>query len=101
MLTAIRKVHAKNGLWNSKGGVEFNLVLIAAAVLAAERPGKASVDAGFGRSKWGAGWAVFAVLAGVLGSSLAIAAGRRFAPVTSSDAEVSTQDTDEKDTRDE
>jgi putative oxidoreductase len=85
MLTAVRKVHAKNGLWNSKGGAEFNLVMIAAAVLLAERPGKASIDGAFGHSKWGTGWAVFAVLAGAIGSSLAIAAGRRFAPVASAE----------------
>src|SRR5437763_13248271 len=30
MITAIRTVHFKNGLWNSAGGYEFNLALIAA-----------------------------------------------------------------------
>ena len=30
ILTAIRKVHAANGPWNTKGGYEYNLVLIAA-----------------------------------------------------------------------
>lgn len=80
MLTAIRKVHAKNGIWNAKGGVEFNLVMIAAATLLAERPGKASVDGAIGRSRWGVGWAIFALVAGVLGSTLAIEAGKRLAP---------------------
>lgn len=80
MLTAIRKVHAKNGIWNANGGIEFNTVMIAAATMLAERPGKASVDAAFGRSKWGVGWAVFALVAGALGSTLAIAVGSRLAP---------------------
>lgn len=81
MLTAIRKVHAKNGIWNANGGIEFNAVMIAAVTLLAERPGKASVDAAFGRAKWGVGWAIFALLAGVLGSTLAITVGKRFAAV--------------------
>ncbi|QDZ15845.1 DoxX family protein [Humibacter ginsenosidimutans] len=80
MITAIRKVHAKNGIWNSKGGVEFNLVMIAAAALLAAGPGKASLDAAFGRSKWGNGWTAFALVAGAVGSTLAIVAGKRFAP---------------------
>ncbi|MHA7984428.1 DoxX family protein [Rathayibacter sp. CAU 1779] len=80
MITAIRKVHAKNGIWNSNGGAEFNVVMIAAAALLAERPGKASVDGAFGRSKWGTGWAIFALVAGALGSVLAIEAGKRLAP---------------------
>lgn len=80
MVTAVRKVHAKNGIWNSKGGAEFNLVMIAAATVLAERPGRASVDGAFGRSRWGTPWAVFALVAGVLGSVLAVEAGRRLAP---------------------
>jgi len=80
MLTAIRKVHAKNGLWNANGGAEFNAVMIGAAVALAERLGKASVDAAFGRARWGAGWAIFALIAGVLGSVIAVEAGKRLAP---------------------
>ena len=79
--------------------------MVAAAVLLAERPGKASVDGAFGRSKWGTGWAVFAVLAGAIGSSLAIAAGRRFAPVASAEDDVAdpddTAEDDDEDTSDE
>src|SRR5271167_3571701 len=36
MLTAIHRVHAKNGPWVAKGGYEYNLVLIAAALALAE-----------------------------------------------------------------
>ncbi|NNC13712.1 DoxX family protein [Planctomonas sp. JC2975] len=91
MITAIRKVHARNGIWNSNGGVEFNVVMIAAATLLAERPGKASVDGAFGRSKWGTGWAIFAIVAGALGSVLAIQAGKRFAPQTPADDEAAVE----------
>ncbi|MFD1722545.1 DoxX family protein [Amnibacterium endophyticum] len=69
MTTAIRTVHAKNGVWNAKGGYEFNAVLIAAAVaIAADGPGRASLDALVGRSRWGAGAGLLALLAGVGGS---------------------------------
>lgn len=69
MTTAVRKVHIKNGVWNSKGGWEYNAVLAAAAAaLASDGPGPISFDAVFKRSKWGFGGAVFAVVAGVAGS---------------------------------
>jgi putative oxidoreductase len=29
MITAIRRVHAKNGPWNEAGGYEYNAMLIA------------------------------------------------------------------------
>ena len=42
MLTAIHRVHAKNGPWAANGGYEYNLVLIAAALALAEvGPGRA------------------------------------------------------------
>lgn len=45
MAVAIHKVHAKNGVWVSEGGFEYNLVLAAAAfALAAEGPGAISLD---------------------------------------------------------
>lgn len=93
MLTAIRKVHAKNGVWNSNGGVEFNAVMIASAALLAGRPGPASVDATFGRSTWGTKWTVFALVAGLVGSVLAVEAGRRFAPDQASGTDEPAGDT--------
>ncbi len=46
MITAIRKVHARNGVWNTSGGYEYNAVLLAAFfALTAEGPGRYSVDA--------------------------------------------------------
>jgi putative oxidoreductase len=72
MTTAVRKVHIKNGVWNSKGGWEYNAVLaVAAAVIAWEGPGVVSFDAIFKRSRWGIGGGLFAIAAGV-GSSFVI-----------------------------
>src|SRR4051794_31952792 len=46
MITAIRKVHGKNGPWNTGGGYEYNAVLLAALfALTAEGPGRYSLDA--------------------------------------------------------
>jgi putative oxidoreductase len=80
MFTAIRKVHWKNGIWNSEGGFEFNAVLIAVvAALATDGPGRFSVDAAFGKSRWGVLGGLFALGAGVAGSFAAIELGRRAA----------------------
>ncbi len=40
MLTAIARVHAKNGPWAGDGGYEYNLVLIAAVLTLAEGSGE-------------------------------------------------------------
>ncbi len=69
MLTAISRVHAKNGPWVSDGGFEYNLVLIAAALSLVDiGPGKLSVDAALGQEKSGPGWALAAGAAGVVGA---------------------------------
>lgn len=78
MLTAIRKVHWKNGLWNSKHGYEFNAVLIAALLALTEAgPGRASLDAAFGRRRWGTGGAMFALALGIGGTVAATELARR------------------------
>jgi putative oxidoreductase len=78
MATAVRLVHAKNGPWNSDGGYEYNLVLAAAAfALTDAGPGDWSLDAARGRARWGAGWALAELAAGLAGSALAIEAARR------------------------
>lgn len=79
MVTAIRTVHLPKGPWVTDGGYEYNVVLIAALVLLVDGgPGDLSVDAVLGREDTGAGWALAALAAGVAGSTLAIAAGKKF-----------------------
>jgi putative oxidoreductase len=69
MLTAIHRVHAKNGPWVTNGGYEYNLVLIAAALALAEvGPGPLSLDAARGRERSGSHWALAALAAGVVGA---------------------------------
>lgn len=81
MTTAITKVHAKNGVWSSKGGWEYNAVLIAAAAALAEvGPGRPSLDRAAGLRWYGTGWAVAALVAGAAASGLAIRAGKKLKP---------------------
>jgi len=69
MLTAIKTVHGKNGPWLSNGGYEYNVVLIAAALILVEAgPGGLSLDAALGRERSGSGWALAALLAGGVGA---------------------------------
>src|SRR3712207_4848560 len=72
MITAIRKAHAKNGIWTTQGGWEYNAVLLAAVfALTDSGPGKPSVDEA--RFPWmkGPAFAVLQLAAGVAGSYLA------------------------------
>lgn len=70
MLTAVRKVHLPNGVWNSGGGYEYNAVLIAAiTAIAAEGPGLLSFDAISGKRHWGIVGGLFALGAGVAAST--------------------------------
>jgi putative oxidoreductase len=77
MLTAIRKVHLKNGPWSTNGGYEYNLVLLALLMgLADDGPGKLSMDAAVGIERAGFRWALAELAAGAAGSQLAIEMGR-------------------------
>jgi len=87
MLTAVRKVHFKNGPWNSAGGYEYNAVLIAAVAALAGGAGTVSIDALFGKAKWGTKGTLFALGAGVIGSLAVVALGKRNAP-PAAEAEV-------------
>jgi putative oxidoreductase len=70
MLTAINRVHLKNGPWVSDGGYEYNLVLIAAALALAETgPGSPSIDAARGSDSFGNKTALLALLLGVAGAA--------------------------------
>jgi putative oxidoreductase len=87
MVTAVRKVHLQNGIWNSKGGWEFNAVLAAAAVaVASDGPGVVSIDAIFKKSRWGAGAGLFALAAGVAGSFAVTEYAKRAKPATDESA---------------
>jgi putative oxidoreductase len=78
MTTAIRKVHLDKGLWNTAGGYEFNLTLIAAAIaLVDSGPGEPSMDDALGLELNGNVWALAALAAGVAGSAAAIEIGQR------------------------
>jgi putative oxidoreductase len=78
MFTAIRKVSFSKGFFNTAGGYEFNLTLIAAlAALVDGGPGSPSVDRALGIDETGPAWAVAAIAAGAAGSTLAIETGKR------------------------
>ena len=72
MTTAIRKVHAANGPWVTKGGWEYNAVLIAAlTALADHGPGAPSVDSLRFPRAHGPAWALASLAGGVAGSFVA------------------------------
>jgi putative oxidoreductase len=71
MTTAIRKVHAKNGVWITKGGYEYNVVLLAALAALTDRgPGRPSLDAALLPRLRGPRLALASIGAGVAGSYL-------------------------------
>ncbi len=77
MTTAIRTVHLKNGFWAQGGGYEYNLTIIAALLLIVDGgPGSFSVDSALGIEETGAGVAIAALAAGVLGSTVTLAAAK-------------------------
>jgi putative oxidoreductase len=60
MTTAIVTVHFRNGIWNTDGGFEFNLTLVACAyVVTALGPGSHSLDNAFDIGNWaGTDWSM-------------------------------------------
>lgn len=78
MITAIRKVHLKNGPWITKQGYEYNLVMIAALLAIVDGgPGPISVDALRRKSRRGFPAMVGALGIGAAASTIAIELGRR------------------------
>ena len=76
MLNAIATVHWKNGFWNSAGGYEFPLVMLASAVaVAATGPGRFSADRliGWDESINGLWWGVGVLATAVLISGVTLA----------------------------
>lgn len=77
MTTAIRTVHFKNGFWSTSGGYEYNLTIIAALLLIVDGgPGPLSVDSAFGFEETGTAAALAALAAGVIGSTVSLAAAK-------------------------
>ncbi len=81
MATAIRKVHLKNGLWNSKRGYEYNLTLLAASIaLAADGPGALSLDRLRGHERSGLVWGLAALGLGIGAAAANDALSERLRP---------------------
>jgi putative oxidoreductase len=77
MVTAIRTVHLQNGFWSTGGGYEYNLTIIAALLLIVDGgPGALSIDGALGIEETGAGTALAALAAGVIGSTVTLAAAK-------------------------
>lgn len=91
MVVAVGSVHWKNGLWATKGGFEFNLVLWTVAIaVAASGPGRFSLDAAFG---WvdnlaGVWWGVGVLVVSLLGGALVLALRERQLPAADTDAAI-------------
>lgn len=76
MVVAIGSVHWRNGLFNTEGGYEYPLVIVAAAVaLAATGPGRFSLDRliGWDGQISGLWWGVGVLVAAVAGGLLVVA----------------------------
>jgi len=77
MTVAVLNVHLRNGFFNTGGGFEYNLVLAAAAFsLAGIGAGDWSLDNALGIDLSGAGWALGALGAGILGGLVDILSAR-------------------------
>ncbi|HWE12202.1 MAG TPA: DoxX family protein [Solirubrobacteraceae bacterium] len=81
MLTAIHRVHLKNGPWITNGGYEYNLVLILTLLtIVEEGPGPVSIDALKGQERKGTGWALATLAGAAAGSGAAHAVHTAMAP---------------------
>jgi putative oxidoreductase len=77
MTTAVITVHARNGIWNTNQGYEFNVVLSAAVfALAGIGAGAWSLDNAFGFDLHGVIWAVAALAVGIIGGVGSVISGR-------------------------
>jgi putative oxidoreductase len=81
MLVAAVSVHLKNGFFSQNGGYEYAAVLGgAAAALAFTGPGAFSVDRAVGIVSSGPAWGVGALVAGLIGGAIPLAARKAPAP---------------------
>jgi putative oxidoreductase len=77
MTAAVITVHARNGIWNSNQGYEFNVVLSAAVfALAGIGAGAWSLDNAFGFDLHGVIWAVATLAVGIIGGVGSVIFGR-------------------------
>src|SRR5215212_7063565 len=77
MTVAIATVHWSKGVWTTEGGYEYNAVLMAVAfAVTAVGPGNWSLDHELGFDIAGAGWALAALAAGIVGGFAMLAAGK-------------------------
>ena len=78
---AAKKVHAKNGLWISGSGFEYNLTLMAVAfALAAEGPGPLSLDGILRKQRSGAHWGLFEAALGIGAAAATLAVAEKMRP---------------------
>lgn len=91
MAVAIQKVHLKNGLWNSKGGYEFNLLIMASSfAVAAQGPGPFSIDGLLRKRRSGLQWGLLAAGLGLGAAAGALKAAEAMAPPPSQAETAST-----------
>jgi putative oxidoreductase len=79
MLNAIGSVHWKKGFFNSAGGYEFNLAILATAVaITAIGPGRYSLDGALGWAEAISGpwWALAVIVLAALAASVTLTIGR-------------------------
>jgi putative oxidoreductase len=77
MVAAVVAVHLPRGIWNTNGGYEYNLVMIAGAVaLAGVGPGAWSLDGALDFDLSATGWALAALGVGLVGGLGTVIAGR-------------------------
>jgi putative oxidoreductase len=77
MTAAVITVHAPNGIWNTKQGYEYNLVMAATVFsLAGIGAGAWSLDNAFGFDLNGVLWAIGALVVGLIGGIGAVLSGR-------------------------
>jgi putative oxidoreductase len=77
MTVAVIKVHFQKGVWVTEGGYEYNAVLVAIVfALSGVGAGNWSLDHALSLNVHGAGWALAALGAGILGGLVPLAEAR-------------------------
>lgn len=90
MVTAIGSVHWTKGFFNSDGGYEFNLALIASALaVAIAGPGVWSFDNALGWQLEGIRWGIGALIVGTAAAAAALASRRQEPAMPQEEAPVS------------